>query len=131
MKLAIIGLRDFDNYDLVKSTIQNLYPELTEIVSGGANGADSLAEKYADEFNISKTIFEAEWSDLTGKSGPVHIKVGAKGKKYNALAGFNRNSLIINFADSILAFWNHKSPGTKDSIDKAKKIGKEVTIVKI
>ena len=43
MKIAIIGSRniEFDNFG------KYLPPEVTEIVSGGANGIDSCAKKFA------------------------------------------------------------------------------------
>ena len=50
MKLAVIGSRDFDDYEFLKKIL--VYHPCTQIISGGARGADSLAKKYAKEFNI-------------------------------------------------------------------------------
>lgn len=63
MKLAIIGSRDFEDYELCKNTIlKNCnINEITEIVSGGAKGADSLGEKFAKENNIKLTLFLPNW----------------------------------------------------------------------
>ena len=109
MKTAIIGSRTFDNYQLLKETIAPLNP--TEIVSGGAKGADSLGEQYAKENGIKTTIFLPDWK-LHGKS-----------------AGFKRNVDIISNADVVVAFWDGVSKGTKHSIELAKKQGKTIIIV--
>jgi len=129
MKLAIIGSRNFCNKNrlfLELNEIRKLH-EITEIISGGAAGADTLGEEYADENNIKKVIFKADWSDM---SEPCRKKFNKFGKEYNALAGFKRNSQIIDYCDTVIAFWDGVSPGTKDSIDKAKQQQKQVVIIK-
>ena len=51
MKLAIIGSRNISNIDIEKY----IPTGVTEIVSGGAKGVDSLAKKCAIEHNIKYT----------------------------------------------------------------------------
>jgi predicted Rossmann fold nucleotide-binding protein DprA/Smf involved in DNA uptake len=48
-KVIVAGGRDFTNYDLLKSTLDKLFSQKTdiEIVSGMARGADTLAVQYA------------------------------------------------------------------------------------
>jgi len=126
MKVAIIGSRNFNNYDLLKYKLLPFKANITEIVSGGALGADKLGETFAKEFNIPTKIFPANWEDF---SEPCKIKVNDKGKQYNALAGFNRNTQIIQSADFIVIFWDGKSPGTRDSMKKAHQLKKDMLIV--
>lgn len=126
MRIAIVGGRDFQNYDLLKFKLLPFRASITQIVSGGASGADNLAEIYAKEHNIPLKVFEAEWENF---SEPCKIKENAQGKKYNALAGFNRNTLIIQNSDFVVAFWDKKSPGTRDSIGKAHKLKKDILII--
>ena len=78
---------------------------------GGADGADSLGERYANENNIETLIFLPDW------------------KKHGKMAGFIRNTDIIENAELVVAFWDKTSKGTKDSIDKATKLGKKVLII--
>jgi hypothetical protein len=111
MKVAVIGSRDFNDYEEVKQTLLTI--NITLLVSGGAKGADSLGERYAKEHNIETKIFLPDWD------------------KYGKKAGFLRNTDIINEAELIIAFWDGQSKGTKDSIDKAEKKGKKVVIIKI
>jgi len=49
MKLAIVGSRTFENYDLVCAEVAKIQEtqNVDLIVSGGAKGADTLAKKFA------------------------------------------------------------------------------------
>jgi hypothetical protein len=109
MKVAVIGSRTFNNYELLKTTLEKY--KISNVVSGGAKGADKLSEEYAKEFNIPTTIFLPNW------------------EKFGKSAGFKRNHHIIQNAETVIAFWDGISKGTKSSIDIAKKFNKEVIIV--
>lgn len=125
MRIGVIGGRDFDDYIRLQRVL-NVYPA-TVIVSGGATGADSLGARYADEKGIDKQIFPARWEDLTAE--PCVIKTRDDGSQYNALAGHNRNTDIVNNCQLLVAFWDKKSTGTKDSLDKAHAVGRTTLIV--
>ena len=109
MKVAVIGSRGFNKYELLKETLSKL--EITLVVSGGAKGADSLGEQYANENQIPTKIFLPDW------------------KKHGRAAGMLRNTDIINEAEMVVAFWDGESKGTKDSITKAQKQNKKVLII--
>ncbi len=110
MKLGVVGSRTFNDYNLLKKTLDKY--DIDEIVSGGANGADQLAERYAEEKNIKTNIFLPDW------------------KKYGRKAGPLRNKQIVENSDYIIAFWDGVSRGTLSSINLAKHMGKDLTIVK-
>lgn len=99
MKVAVIGSRNL--------TIDNLGDYLpkgtTEIVSGGARGIDRCARAYAKSHNIKLTEFLPEY-DRFGRSAPL-----------------KRNLQIIRYADTVLAFWDRKSHGTRFVIENCKK----------
>lgn len=114
--LAIVGSRTFDNYIEMSEYIDNICKKynyiITEVVSGGARGADFLGAKWAREHNIPLTEFKANW-DLYGKS-----------------AGFKRNIDIIKACDICIAFWDGKSRGTQHDIELCKKLNKPCYIYK-
>jgi len=116
MRLAVVGSRDFNNYDLLKEILDYVHnlKEVTMFVSGGAKGADKLGERWADENNIPKEIYPAEWNNLDDE--PCIIKYNSYGKPYNCLAGHNRNELIVKNSDKIIAFYNGISKGTANTI---------------
>lgn len=129
MKLAIIGSRDFNNYKLLYDVLEYYKSRITLVISGAAPGADTLGAKWSKEvLNIEPLEFPAEWSNL-GVT-PCKIKFRSDGSKYNALAGFNRNENIIKNCDCCIAFWDGKSPGTKNSISICEKLNKPYKIIK-
>ena len=64
MKVIIAGGRDFSDYELLKRECDSYLCGMhgIEIVSGAANGADKLGERYADERNFSLKRFSADWN---------------------------------------------------------------------
>ena len=95
MKVIIAGGRDFEDYEMVKKAIEQSGFDITEVVSGGAKGADSLGERWAGENGIPITKFPAKWNDL--KAPGVAIRTNRWGKKYNANAGFDRNGDMAKY----------------------------------
>ena len=59
MITVIAGSRDFNDYEYMKKKLKMYY--ISKIISGGAKGADRLAELYAYENNIPKVIYKAQW----------------------------------------------------------------------
>jgi hypothetical protein len=108
MRVAVIGTRTFNDYGLLEQLLVEINPSV--IISGGAGGADQLAAKYANENKIELVEIKPNW-----KSGRH--------------AGLLRNTQIVNSAEFLLALWDGKSKGTKDSIDKAVKQQLPVKIV--
>lgn len=86
--------------------------EISEIVSGGAIGIDTNAKNFAIENNIKLVEFLPNYK-LHGKKAPLE-----------------RNTQIVQYSDVIYAFWDGRSRGTKDSIDKARILGKKVFVYK-
>lgn len=113
--LGIVGGRGFHDFQLMKRSIQALTEEkeyeITKVVSGGAFGADSYGAIYALQKELPLEVFAAEWN------------------KYGKSAGFKRNKLIAQQSDVIMAFWNGRSKGTKNTIDIARSYEKEVHII--
>jgi len=115
MKLAVIGSRTIKDYIFVENKLCEIiekYNEIDTIISGGAKGVDSLAEKFANEYGLKTIIFKPDW------------------KKFGKGAGFIRNKQIIENSDIVVAFWDGKSNGTKHSIELAKKMNKKLIVFK-
>lgn len=121
MKLRVIiaGTRSFNDYELLKRTCDRLLTGATEIiiVSGKAPGADKLGEGYARERGYDVDPYPAAWDDIT-VPGAV-IKKNRFGKLYNAKAGHDRNEKMARNADLLICFWDGKSTGTADMMERA------------
>lgn len=95
MRLAVVGGRDFNNYEWMCEELDKL--NIDAIVSGGAKGADSLAEKYAFQHDLPFTSHLAQ-----------------------SRAGFIRNKEIVKDCDAVIAFWDGQSKGTNHTINLAR-----------
>ena len=109
--VAVVGTRTFANYALLAETLGGLAGPLA-IVSGGAAGADALAERFARERGLPLAVFRADW------------------RRHGRAAGPLRNAQIVAACDRLVAFWDGESPGTRDSIAKARAAGRPVTVVR-
>ncbi len=121
MKLAIVGSRTFNDEQLMDEMLTLHFPwssdqvsecvALQAIISGGAKGADTLAKKLADDYQLEYLEFLPDW-ESNGKA-----------------AGFIRNKEIVNACDMVLAFWDGKSKGTEHTIKLARLAKKPTFIV--
>jgi hypothetical protein len=112
MKVIVAGGRNFDNYELLKLKCDYILSNQSsiEIVSGAANGADNLGERYAKERGYELKRFPADWS--LGKG-----------------AGYIRNEQMAKYADGLIAFWDGRSSGTEHMISLARKHGLKVKVI--
>lgn len=123
--LLIFGGRDFDDEASCALELQHasenwgLTPENTIVVEGGASGADAVGKSIAQELGFTVHTMKADWKDM---SPPCRVKTNSHGE-YNALAGFKRNSEMIDLATHAIGFWDGESKGTYDSISKIDKKG--------
>jgi hypothetical protein len=115
----VVGSRTFENYNLMKNKLDKLLVNQKNvvIVSGGARGADSLAEKYAKEKGYTLKIFKADW------------------KKWGNYAGYERNNRMHEYIKDYekrgcVAFWDGKSHGTKQNFDLCEKYNTPLRIIK-
>jgi hypothetical protein len=84
--------------------------DITEVVSGCAKGADTYGEMIAEEVSTPIKRFPADWN--------------THGRK----AGHLRNQQMTEYGEALIAVWDGKSTGTRDMINRAKRLGLEVFI---
>ena len=90
-KVIVAGGRDFDNYEFLKEKFDETFESLgdldahpIEIISGMADGADTLGIKYAKEHKLTMVLYPANWD------------------KYPRMAGILRNLNICLLRQHIL-----------------------------
>jgi hypothetical protein len=116
-KVIVAGSREFNDYNLLKSKLDYyLSRKVAEgdkiiIISGTANGADKMGERYAKEKGYYIEQHPADWNSF-GKS-----------------AGYRRNLEMANVADALVAFWDGVSNGTKHMINIAEAKGLPTKVV--
>lgn len=116
----VVGSRTFSDYNFFEKKLESLLQNQSKVVlvSGGAQGVDSMAEKYAAEKKIPIIVFPAKWDEL-GKA-----------------AGYIRNKEMHEFVSKMskrgcVAFWDGKSKGTQHSFKLAKEYSTPIKTVKI
>ena len=98
MRVAIIGSRSItmDAYPVIQQYIPR---GASEIVSGGAEGADQLAAAYAREKHLPLKLFLPDYTRFR-KSAPLQ-----------------RNMEIVRYSDYVLVLWDGTSRGTAHVIN--------------
>ena len=105
MKAAIVGSRT------INADISAYLPSgIDEIITGGAEGIDRCAERYADKMFISKHVIRPDY-EKNGQSAPII-----------------RDRRIVELSDIVIAFWDGESPGTAYTVKYARKLGKPVKV---
>lgn len=114
----VVGSRGFTDYSLLENTLDRLLMNQTSvsIVSGGAKGADSLAELYATNRGYRCIVFPADW------------------KQYGRAAGIIRNEQMHKFIAQYekrgcVAFWDGQSRGTQSNFSLAKQYENPLRII--
>lgn len=82
------------------------YTHVGGVVTGGAQGVDTIAEKWAKRHELEWVCYLPQW-DIYGKK-----------------AGLVRNKDMVDFCDILISFWDGKSKGTLYTIEYAKSIGR-------
>ena len=111
MKVAIVGSRKVNPTGEMFAL--NIPAGVTQIITGGAIGADQAGEKYARKNKIPVEVIKPDY------------------KKYGKAAPHVRNAEIFQKADFIVFFWDGLSRGTLSVLKMAEKKGKPFRLVKI
>jgi len=132
INIGIVGSRIYTNKEkvvkIVELCIQKYGEEQIRIVSGGAQGADTLGKEVALEKELDYREYNpghTEWNYYSGKPKEWY------GKKYNVGLFFERNTFIAEDSHILFAFIpeGHQSNGTMDTVGKAKKLEKPCFII--
>lgn len=133
MKTIIAGSRQVSDFIWFNNVLISVLHEnninLSEIVSGTAKGADQFGERFGAENNIPVKKFPADWNNLNVEN--CSIGTNTKGYKYNKVAGHQRNQKMADYSDLLIAFHYDNSTGTKDMINRMKKLKKPVIVIVI
>ena len=119
MRIIIAGSREMTDYEKLKNEWaaykkRHGLPKAITIITGGAAGADKLAERLAREEGHGLIVMQADWQTHGKKAGPM------------------RNAAMAKEAGPegrLLAYWDGESPGTANMIGQAKHHGLKVEIV--
>lgn len=109
MNVIIAGGRDFNDVAHMQSVLDLYLSPSDTVITGGAKDADSLAHSLCKDTHET-IVMQADWN------------------KHGKRAGYIRNQAMANVADTLIAFWDGNSKGTKHMIDIMEAQGKKVII---
>ena len=115
IKLLVAGSRDFSDYRAMRKHICDLKVNISEIIEGGAKGADTLGYWYGLMNHIpvhSELVTDEEWKKSKG-------------------AGMQRNIRMGEMCDQGLVIIVNKSKGSTHMAEYLKRTGKPVTAIHI
>jgi YspA, cpYpsA-related SLOG family len=104
-RVIICGSRGWSDRQRIEERLFYLPPDAV-IVHGAARGVDRIAHQEAEKAGFLLEPHPAEW------------------ERYGKRAGFIRNEEMANLgADLLIAFWDGRSRGTLDMMERCAKYG--------
>src|SRR5258707_15356809 len=103
MRVLVCGSRHFHDYERLKEVLDG--HEISEIIHGGARGADTLSGDYGKGRNVPVRVWPADWNTYGKRAGPIR----------------NHQMLSEGKPDLVVAFLAPDSRGTKHMIEIAQK----------
>lgn len=122
-RLVVCGTRTYEDYKRMERVLDRVtfWHPVTDVWIGGMGnkierggewvwiGADALANEWAAKRWHTRKLVHADWKKYKAQAGPIRNTDMAK-----QVAAEGGRSLLV-------AFWDGKSPGTKDMISKYRK----------
>lgn len=96
MKVVVCGGRKYRSPAYLFLTLNKLHAELhfTDLMQGGADGADALAREWACTHpEITRHVCRAAWTDLSHPDAVIRRR--RDGTQYDAKAGHRRNARMV------------------------------------
>ena len=116
MKILVFGSRTINDYKQVEDHLYNMYNQFIDegddcsLISGGAIGVDTLAERFAKEYEVDIEVYKPNYT------------------KYGKKAPLIRNKKMAELCDKAICFWDGQSRGTMHTLMMLAQMGKETTI---
>jgi predicted Rossmann fold nucleotide-binding protein DprA/Smf involved in DNA uptake len=109
-RVGIVGSRHFAALDQVEDYVRSLPPGAS-LVTGSASGVDAAATRVARSRGLPVQVVAASFEELG-----------------DAERAAERNRRLVGISDILVAFWDGRSQGTRQTIERALDAGKEVHV---
>ena len=113
MKIIIAGSPTFTDYQHLCQVLAPDRHRITQVITGGARGADQLGYRWAWKHAVRHQLFRAEW------------------ERFGKVAGVRRNHQMAQAGDILLALGDRQSPGPAHLIQCMRALGKPVVVVSV
>jgi len=113
MKVIIAGAHTFTDYQRLCQVLASDRHRITQVLTGGARGAELLGYRWAWKHAVRHQCFRADW------------------ERFGKAAGVRRNHQMAQAGDVLVVFGNQTSPGTAHLIQCMQPRGTPVVLVSI
>jgi hypothetical protein len=107
----IAGSRTFTDYSFLCQVLATERNRITQVLTGGARGAEQLGYRWAWKHTVHHQLFRADW------------------ERFGKVAGVRRNHQLAQAGDVLIVFGNTTSPGTAHLIQCMRHRGKPVVVI--
>ena len=111
MQLIIAGARTFTDYPRLCQVLAPDRHRITQVLTGGARGAEQLGYRWAWKHTVRHQLFRAEW------------------ERFGKPAGVRRNHHMAQAGDVLVVCGDDPSPGTAHMIACMRALGKPVVVI--
>lgn len=100
MKTLVCGGRDYQDAEELFGFLDDIHSavQITEIIHGGARGADKLAGEWAASRGIACTVFPANWQKYGKKAGTIRNLQMYKASEPDLVVAFSGGAGTANMA---------------------------------
>lgn len=117
LRVILCGDRDWSDWTAIVRVLRSLDPRTTMVITGGAPGADTLADKAAQSLGFGARVVEdAQWEKYGRAAGPIRNQ---KMLEILCAGSASDHRMVIAFHDDLA-----RSKGTKDMVTRTKKRAK-------
>ena len=109
MRIAVIGSRTITNAAALAEMLEPYAERVTQVISGGAAGVDTLADHWAKQHGKPLTVIRPDYRRYKGRLAPIM-----------------RNREIVRRADAVFILWDGQSKGTASTKREAQRQGKPI-----
>jgi hypothetical protein len=109
--VAIVGSRGIADAGRVEAVIRALPTDAVIVTGDAPRGVDPLVLRTANRLGREVYALKACWPALGKRAGPA------------------RNEAIARLCDRLVALWDGSSPGTRDAVARAERLGKPVEVL--
>lgn len=115
MRLLVCGGRGYSDWYRMEQVLDSILEPIDALISGGAPGADRLAEDWAKRHGIPIERYDADWDQFDKAAGPMR----------------NTQMLREGKPDWTIAFptLGERNAGTRDMVAKSRRAGVKTYVI--
>ena len=113
MKVIIAGSRSFTHDQRLCQTLALERPRITQVLTGGARGAEPLGYRWAWKHALPHPLYRADW------------------ERFGTSAGVRRTYQMAQIGDVLVCFWDGVSQGSAHMVQCMRQLSNPVVVIRV